>query len=840
MALVLKDRVQETTTTTGTGTLTLGGAVTGYQSFSAIGNANTTYYAIYANGGSEWEVGIGTYTASGTTLSRDTVLASSNSGSLVNFSAGTKNVWCDYPAGKAVYTDSSGNVTGYAISNGTINGTTIGATSATTGAFTTVTASTSLTTPTVQATSSAGLSLKNTGGTTQMLMGAGGGDNLAINVSTNLNGTNAQIDISPTGTGHVHINPTGVNSIQVNPTYVGTMDNITIGATTPKNGSFVDLSVTGITSFDGSQGTSGQVLTSAGTGATPTWTTPTTGTVTSVTGTSPVVSSGGATPAISMPAATTSVNGYLTSTDWNTFNSKGSGTVTSVSGTAPVVSSGGATPAISMAAANTTTNGYLTSTDWNTFNGKGSGTVTSVAALTLGTTGTDLSSTVATGTTTPVITLQVPTASASNRGALSSTDWSTFNGKAPAVTYTTNYVPFGQGTTTPNLSSNFTYTTGTSTLSAPTVSSSNGVFSTPNGNLGAGNATVFKNRIINGDMRIDQRNAGASVTPTATGTYTLDRWITVLSQSSKFSVQQNAGSVTPPAGYINYLGVTSLSAYTVGSTELFLINQRIEGLNVADLGWGTANAQTVTLSFWVRSSLTGTFGGSLKNSASDRSYPFSYTISSANTWEQKSITIAGDTTGTWLTTNGIGIQLSISLGSGSTVSGTAGSWTAGNYVSTTGATSVVGTNGATFYITGVQLEVGSSATGFNYVDYGTQFFMCQRYYYKVFPNAAGSLLMPSGGSTSTTTAAFGISFPASMRIAPTALEQSGTAAQYTVWQAGIGGTALNAVPTFVVSNADQAVVSAGVASGLTQFNPAQLRTTASTGAPAYLAWSAEL
>ena len=347
MALVLKDRVQETTTTTGTGTLTLGGAVTGYQSFSAIGNANTTYYAIYANGGSEWEVGIGTYTASGTTLSRDTVLASSNSGSLVNFSAGTKNVWCDYPAGKAAFQDASGVVTAP-----------------------TFTASTSVITPIVQATNSAGLALKNSGGTTQMSMGAGGGDNLAINVSTNLNGTNAQIDISPTGTGHVHIKPTGTNSVEIAPTSVGTINNMTIGATTAVAGSFTDLSVTGTTSFDGSQGTAGQVLTSAGTGATPTWTTPTTGTVTSVTGTSPVVSSGGTTPAISMPAATTSVNGYLTSTDWNTFNNKGSGTVTSVSGTAPVVSSGGATPAISMAAATTSVNGYLTSTDWTTFNGK--------------------------------------------------------------------------------------------------------------------------------------------------------------------------------------------------------------------------------------------------------------------------------------------------------------------------------------------------------------------------------------------------------------------------------------------------------------------------------------
>jgi hypothetical protein len=204
--------------------------------------------------------------------------------------------------------------------------------------FTTLAASTSVTTPIVQASNSGGLALKNSGGTTQMSVGAGGGDNMSINVSTNLNGTNAQIDISPTGTGHVHIKPTGVNSVEIAPTFVGEMDNITIGSITPAAGSFTNLSVTGTTSFDGSQGTSGQVLTSAGIGATPTWTTPTTGTVTSVTGTSPVVSSGGATPAISMPAATASVNGYLTSTDWTTFNNKSNtnGTVTSVSGTGTV------------------------------------------------------------------------------------------------------------------------------------------------------------------------------------------------------------------------------------------------------------------------------------------------------------------------------------------------------------------------------------------------------------------------------------------------------------------------------------------------------------------------
>jgi hypothetical protein len=171
-------------------------------------------------------------------------------------------------------TMSTQNASSVAITGGTINGTTIGATTATTGAFTTVTASTSLTTPIVQATNSAGLALRNSAGTTQISMGGGGGDNVSINVSTNINGTNAQVDISPTGTGHVHIKPTGVNSIEIAPTYVGDIDNMIIGAVTPKNGSFVDLSVTGTTSFDGSQGNIGQVLTSAGSGNTPTWTTP--------------------------------------------------------------------------------------------------------------------------------------------------------------------------------------------------------------------------------------------------------------------------------------------------------------------------------------------------------------------------------------------------------------------------------------------------------------------------------------------------------------------------------------------------------------------------------------
>lgn len=243
----------------------------------------------------------------------------------------------------------------------------------------------------------------------------------------------------------------------------------------------------------------------------------------------------------------------------------------------------------------------------------------------------------------------------------------------------------------------------------------------PTGSMG------FRNRIINGDMRIDQRNAGASVTPTA-GAYTLDRWYADMSAASKYSIQRNAGSVTPPAGFTNYLGVTSLAATSVGSGDYYYLFQGIEGLNVADLGWGAAGAQSVTLSFWVRSSLTGTFGGSLKNSANNRSYPFTYTISAANTWEQKSVTIAGDTSGTWLTTNGLGIGVHFGLGVGSTYSGTAGAWAGSNFISATGATSVVGTNGATFYITGVQLEAGSVASPFERRDYGRELMMCQRYF----------------------------------------------------------------------------------------------------------------
>jgi hypothetical protein len=300
------------------------------------------------------------------------------------------------------------------------------------------------------------------------------------------------------------------------------------------------------------------------------------------------------------------------------------------------------------------------------------------------------------------------------------------------------------------------------------ISGTNGV-TFPDSSLQAAAASpyVLKNRIINGDFRIDQRNAGASVTASvgSSFTYTLDRWAYNQNITSKYTIQQNAGSVTPPVGFANYLGVTSTSAYSVASGDFTQIEQRIEGFNFADLAWGTANAKTVTLSFWVRSSLTGTFGAWLGNNEGNRIYPISYSISSANTWEQKTVTIAGDTTGTWVgSTNGTGLRLVFVIGYGTTYQGTVtNTWNAATFYVPTGATSVVGTNGATFYITGVQLEVGSTATPFERRLYNQELANCQRYYQisKLFPSIYNS----STGVVSSAT------LKCSMRAAPTLAQQ---------------------------------------------------------------------
>ena len=350
-------------------------------------------------------------------------------------------------------------------------------------------------------------------------------------------------------------------------------------------------------------------------------------------------------------------------------------------------------------------------------------------------------------------------------------------------------------TSAPSSGTNNVYVRYLSTTTQAITPSQNTVsWNTLDSNIQQDLGVMGKNRIINGNMVIDQRNAGASVTPASNPTYTLDRWVYTYSQNSKFSVQQNAGSVTPPTGFTNYIGFTSLAATSLGSTDYFILRQMVEGFNTADLDFGKATAKTITLSFWVRSSLTGTFGGAISNSGESRNYPFTYTISAANTWEQKSVTLAGDTSGTWLTNNGIGIELSIGLGVGSTYSGTAGAWTSSLVVGATGATNVAGTNGATFYLTGVQLEVGTQATTFTTAggSYGAELALCQRYYYGL----SGSGIPIMIGQAYTTSAVIGAFVtPTEMRAIPTlsynnlnAWTSTGSASSATTWTIDSGSS----------------------------------------------------
>ena len=261
--------------------------------------------------------------------------------------------------------------------------------------------------------------------------------------------------------------------------------------------------------------------------------------------------------------------------------------------------------------------------------------------------------------------------------------------------------------------------------------------------LGAGNASSFKNRIINGAMTIDQRNNGAAVTSNNNTIFSVDRFSYFTNGSATGTLQQSS---VAPTGFTNSLLYTIGSGSASGSTTRAQLIQRIEGSNVADLAWGSASAKSITLSFWVRSSLTGTFGGVLQNSAQDRSYPFTYTINAANTWEYETITIPGDTSGTWLTGNGSGVQVYWDMGCGSSLKTTAGAWASGDFRGATGTTSVVAVTGATWQMTGVQFEVGTVATSFDFRSIGTELALCQRYYVDLANN---------GGATQNTYRAIG-------------------------------------------------------------------------------------
>jgi hypothetical protein len=386
---------------------------------------------------------------------------------------------------------------------------------------------------------------------------------------------------------------------------------------------------------------------------------------------------------------------------------------------------------------------------------------------------------------------------------------------------------------------------GSTTINLPATSGTMAVLPTatsvlPEASGGTGTTTGyygFKSRIINGAMVIDQRNAGASVTP-ATGSYTLDRWLAASTQASKYTVQQNAGSVTPPAGFSNYLGVTSTSAYALTGNDAFSIQQRLEGFNTADFNFGTASATNLTLSFWVQSSLTGTFGGEIFGSPT-RSYPFTYSIPTANTWTYITIAIAGDTTvNTYNTTNGFSFILVFGLGaSGTGTGGTVNTWQNGNFIQPAGTVSVVSTNAATWYITGVQLEKGSTATSFDYRPYGTELALCQRYFYK-HQNTNGGNSYPIMLQAYSTTAAFGkiCDLPVTMRTNPTS---STTATSGTFTPSAANGTAAGAFTATVIETSTVNALCTGAwtgSSGLVAGNV----TTVTMPNNAFFSASAEL
>lgn len=330
--------------------------------------------------------------------------------------------------------------------------------------------------------------------------------------------------------------------------------------------------------------------------------------------------------------------------------------------------------------------------------------------------------------------------------------------------------------------------------------------------VNGGQLAGMRNRIINGDMRIDQRNAGAAVTPASGAiTYDVDRWGGQSSQASKFTLQRNAAFVATPAGSQFYLGATSSSAYAITATDYFTVEQRVEGWNVADFAWGTASAKPVTISFKVWSSLTGTFGGALTNNGGTRSYPFNYSVPVANTWTTVSMTVPGDTIGTWDYSTAIGVRVQFGLGVGSTYSAAAGSWAAGNFLSAAGAISVVGTNAATFYITGVQLELGPVATTFEQRPYGMELSLCQRYL--PYITASSGYFICSGQAVSTTMCYGVLAISPLTRVAPTGvIFLGGTASFMNATGAATGTVIISGATTSTVS-----IQSAG-ASGLVAGN----------------------
>jgi hypothetical protein len=345
----------------------------------------------------------------------------------------------------------------------------------------------------------------------------------------------------------------------------------------------------------------------------------------------------------------------------------------------------------------------------------------------------------------------------------------------------------------------------------------------------------FRNKIINGAMAISQRGTSAISNAAATNTYGTDRWHIYGSSASKMTITQSTTNPTGQ-GFSNSTLVTSSAATTPGSGDYYGVRQYIEGYNVADLAWGTSGAKPVVVSFWVRSSIAGTYSLALHNASSDRSLVSTYTISAVDTWEKKTIYInAGDVTGTWGTGTGIGVAVWFDLGSGTSANGTAGTWTAGLPTRTSGSVNWVGTSGATFYITGVQLEQNLQPTPFEQRPYGAELALCQRYYQRVTAVGATGIiakLTSLGVQASTTTASFVTLFSPAMRSAPT---MSGAGAEVSD-----DTTFASVIYTLSIANATgltgQVIATHGAAGATNR--PTYIR--ASNNNTAYIDYSAEL
>ena len=253
-----------------------------------------------------------------------------------------------------------------------------------------------------------------------------------------------------------------------------------------------------------------------------------------------------------------------------------------------------------------------------------------------------------------------------------------------------------------------------------------------------------RNMIINGAMQVAQRSTSSTST-SGIAYHTVDRFNFRGQSTGVFSIAQVTDS--PDDFYYSTKITVTTPDTSIGGGQRYWVTSYLEGNTVSHLNFGTSSAKTVTLSFYVKSSLTGTFSGGLVNSSFDRAQAFTYTISSANTWERKTVTISGDTSGTWLATTGIGLSVSFDLGAATNRQQSAGAWTASGSVAATGASQVIANNGATWQITGVQLEVGEQATPFEHRSFAEELALCHRYYQEFNYDTHGYYVTNGGASS---------------------------------------------------------------------------------------------